>query len=256
MMPARPVRVGALLRTAGAASDPTLRQAVRDAEAMGADVIFGSDDLPPRYADCAGFDAGTTPAAWGELTTRAEIGLLISAMGYRSPDLLADRARTVDHTSGGRLILGFSAGGNGNDGYGNDGHASSGDGFRALVDGLASIEYSLARHSPPPQRDIPILITGPGDRKTLPLIAGFADIWHSAGPVDEFRRQNGLLHAYVEAAQRDNASIERAVWWRGPSEADRYRNEGATLFTAEVTPHENGYDSTNLGELIAWRDGL
>ncbi len=119
-------------------------------------------------------------AAWGSSTTRAEIGLLVTGMGYRNPDLLADMARTVDHISGGRLILGLGAGWYEKD-YAAYGYAypSAGDRFRGLVEGLARIEYRLARLVPPPLREIPILLDGSGDKKTLPLIAGFADIWHS-----------------------------------------------------------------------------
>jgi probable F420-dependent oxidoreductase len=223
---------------------------------MGADVIFGSDHFRPSHADgdTTSFEGWTTLAACGELTTRAEIGLLCSGMKYRSPDLLADMARTVDHISGGRLILGFSAGGSENGALA-DGYDASGGRFRALVEGLASIEYRLASLRPPPVRAIPFLIDGAGDNKTLPIIAGFADIWHTAAPIDEFRRQDDMLKSYAQAAQRDDSAIERAVWWRGPSEADLYRKEGATLFTAELKPNETGYDLSTLAELIAWRNG-
>lgn len=176
-------------------------------------------------------------------------------MGYRNPDLLADMARTVDHISGGRLILGLGARGHEKD-YTTYGYDSVRPQFRALVEGLARIEDRQACLVPPPLREIPILIDGSGDQKTLPLIAGFADIWHSVGPIDEFRRQDDMLRRYVEAARRDDSAIERAVLWRGPSEADLYRKEGATLFTAELKPGEKGYDLTSLAELIAWRDGM
>lgn len=266
MISPRRIRVGAQLSPGGTPSYAAWRQAVREAEAMGADVIFGSDhfhkppagvsELPPGQHDVTHFEGWTALAAWGELTTRAEIGLLVTGTGFRNPDLLADMARTVDHISGGRLILGLGAGWYEKD-YTTYGYAypSAGDRFRTLVDGLARIEYRLARLIPPPLREIPILIGGPGDDKMLPLIAGFADIWHSVEPIDEFRRRDEFLKTYIEAAQRDNSSIERAVRWRGPSEADLYHKEGATLFTAELMPTEQGYDLTTLAEMIAWRDG-
>jgi probable F420-dependent oxidoreductase len=266
----RPTRVGVQLWPGGAPDYRSWRESVLRAEDLGVDVIFGYDHfhapafegfvdakpvLSDTQPDIVNFEGWTALASWGEITSRAEIGLLVTGIGYRNADLLADMARTVDHISGGRLVLGLGAGWYEKDytTYGYD-FSTVKSRFDLFDEGLARIERRLALLNPAPLHDIPILIGGSGVTRTLPAVARYADIWHSFLPVGEFRRASDVVRELAEANGRNDAAIERSSVWENVADADAYRDAGVTLYTTEIHPDADGYDFTTVEQMIKWRD--
>ena len=126
--------------------------------------------------------------------------------------------------------------------------------MKLFADALQRIEHRLGQLKPKPMRQIPILIGGSGEKKTLPLVGKHANIWHSFLELDTFRRKNNLVKQHAADAGRDESQIERAVAWDSIEGASRYADEGVTLFTTEIRPTEAGYDLSPLEEMLSWRD--
>ena len=251
-----PIRIGVQLQPQHA-DYAQIREAVAVAEDAGVDVAFNWDHFFPLSGEADGkhFECWTMLGAWAEATSRVEIGALVTCNSYRNPELLADMARTVDHISDGRLILGIGAGWfeRDYDEYGYD-FGTKGSRLADLAQALPRIRSRLAKLNPPPLRDLPILVGGGGERKTLRYVAEHADIWHGFGDVETFRHKSAVLDRHCADVGRNPAHVERSVGVRQPPSeiGDALVAAGATLFTVGIGGPD--YDMRLLEEWIAWRD--
>lgn len=204
---------------------------VRLAEDWGFDGAWGFDHFQPMYGDGPGetFDGMTAIAALAGLTSRIRLGLLVAGVTYRHPSIFAAQAMTIDHASHGRLELSLGAAW-----YDKEHHElgvpfpAVGDRFDLLEDALEIVtrlftgdvvsydghHVSLrdARLLPVPvQRPHPpIWIGGSGPRRTLPLVARYADVWHTWGTPSSLVDANARVDELAAAAGRDPSQIARA----------------------------------------------
>ena len=191
-----------------------LREAWKSADALGVDSITTWDHFYPLTGDPSGthFECWSLLAAMAVDTGRAQIGAIVSAIGYRNPDLLADMARTVDHLSGGRLILGLGAGNAERDhqAYGYP-WGSPSERLKALRAGLKRIKERLGQLNPAPVGPLPILIGGGGEQVTLRLVAEYADMSNTPGAPDVLRHKNQVIDEWCAKVGRNPAQIERTT---------------------------------------------
>ena len=207
-----------------------LRAGWREADALGVDSIWTWDHFYPLYgeADGAHFEGWSMLAAMACDTERAEFGMLVTCNSYRNPELLADMARTIDHLSHGRLILGIGSGWfeRDYDEYGYEFGSAVGR-LQALEASLPRIEARLAKLDPPPVRSpMPFLIGGSGEKVTLRLVAEHASMWNSFGPPETYAKKSAILDEWCERIGRDPKEIERTVLVES---ADNVKNADAYL---------------------------
>lgn len=181
---------------------------------MGVDSLWLADHFFPVYGDPDGssFESFSLLAAIASCTGRATIGPLVAALPYRNPNLTADMARTIDHISDGRFVLGLGSGWFARDfeDYGYE-FGTGRDRLTTLEAGIGTIRTRLGMLNPPPVAPIPLLIGGSGPKVTLRIVAEHADVWNTFGPPDTFRELNGVLDDWCGRVGRDPGEIERTV---------------------------------------------
>jgi probable F420-dependent oxidoreductase len=261
----RPIRIAAQLHPQhGTYRD--IRDAAVRAEELGYDLLYTWDHFFPLYGERDGphFESWSLLAAWAEATEWIELGPLVACNSYRNPQLLADIARTVDHVSGGRVVLGLGAGWFRRD-YEEYGYefGTMGSRIAALGRAIPEMRRRLDALNPPPVRRMPILIAGTGERRTLRLVAEHADAWHASFPERpaELEPAVASLRRWCAEVSRDPADIE---WGLGvePDDLDRFLAEDARTYVAmgftQFTLGFNGPTwNVDMGRpWLAWRDGM
>jgi probable F420-dependent oxidoreductase len=229
------MRIGVVLPISqedGMAAPPTypeVRAVALAAEAAGFDSLWVYDHLLFRFdGETTGIhEAWTVLSAIAEATTRVELGTIVMCTSFRNPALLAKMAGTLDHVSGGRLILGVGCGWHDPEyeafGYPTDHKVGRFEEaltvIRELIrDGRSDMDgrWTQARDAvlvPPARADIPILIAAKRPRM-LELTARHADAWNLAWfgePNERLATVRADLLAACAAAGRDPASLDITV---------------------------------------------
>jgi probable F420-dependent oxidoreductase len=235
---------------------PALRRAWRDADASGVDTIWTWDHFLPITGDAAGpnFEGWTALAAMAVETARARIGVLVSCSAYRNPDLVADMARTVDHLSGGRALLGLGAGWYEREfrEYGYP-FGTPGGRLRDLERDLRRIRSRLGRLNPPPLGPLPILVGGAGERVTLRLVAEHAQMWSCGGVTPEvFAAKQAVLDGWCRRLGRRPETIERSASYSpGGQDPAAYRAAGVQHLVLEW---RHPFERRDLAQLVRLRE--
>jgi alkanesulfonate monooxygenase SsuD/methylene tetrahydromethanopterin reductase-like flavin-dependent oxidoreductase (luciferase family) len=208
---------------------PAIRAAAVAAEDAGLDSVWVFDHLLFRIdGETTGiYECWTILSAIAEATNRVELGTLVMCTGFRSAGLLAKMAATLDHVSGGRLILGIGAGWHEPEyeafGYPYDHRVGRfEEALTVITDlirhGRADLAgaYVTARDLvllPPARPDMPILVASKGSRM-LDLTARHADAWNAAWfglPDEPLAGRRADLAAACARAGRDPATLTITV---------------------------------------------
>ena len=188
---------------------------------------FMGDAGAPWPVEIPTLEATAALAALAVATERVRLAPLVLGITYRHPAVLAKWAATVDHVSGGRLLLGVGAGWQENE-HEQYGIALGSPGERIerfeealrILRGLLTEERTTVEgrfyevrdalaEPKPVQARLPILVGGKGDRM-LGVVARHADEWNMWSDPAQFAERSAVLDQRCERAGRDPATIRRS----------------------------------------------
>jgi alkanesulfonate monooxygenase SsuD/methylene tetrahydromethanopterin reductase-like flavin-dependent oxidoreductase (luciferase family) len=204
-----------------------MRDAALLAEQCGWDVLMTWDHFVPLMGDVTGpnLEGWQVLAAFGAITKKPRIGMLVSGNTYRHPAVLANMAATLDGITNGRAVLGIGAAWNEHE------HRMYGIDFDTpairlaklreatrIVRGLLDVGkvtftgkyYALENATlgtRPIQTRLPILVGGGGEQVTLKITARYADWWHGFGSPEVIKHKLAVLKKHCVDVGRDYSEI-------------------------------------------------
>ena len=211
----------------------TIAAQARDAEAAGFDTVLVMDhffQLPSLGPiDHEMIECYVLLAALARETSRVRLSALVTGNTYRNPAVLAKTVTALDIVSGGRAQLGIGSG------WFQQEHESFGIEFGTFTDRFEKLEEALqvigpmlrgeratvegkhyqvrdAHNVPAPLGKVPIMIGGGGEKKTLRLVAQYADESNLLASPQDVPRKLEALAAHCEAVGRDRSEI--TVSWQ------------------------------------------
>jgi len=206
-----------------------LRAIARRAESVGFESLWVMDHfrqipmMGPPWNDM--LESWTTLAHLAASTDTIRLGTLVTGVTYRNVAHLAKIVATLDVLSGGRVNCGIGLG------WFEDEHRAYGWPFPSRADRYALLEDALqllprmwgpggkpfdgvVLHVPdtscyprPLQAHVPIMVGGSGERRTLALVARYADACNLFGDPEVVQRKVRVLHEHCATVGRDPAEI-------------------------------------------------
>jgi F420-dependent oxidoreductase-like protein len=202
------------------------------AEAAGFDGVWCSDHFMPADAeqlDNPVLECWSILAAVAAAVPRVRLGAIVTGNTYRHPAVLAKMAATVDHISGGRLVLGLGAGWQENEHAAYGIHfGTTGERLRRLDEACQLItslftqsrttfdgEFYTLKDAPlepkPVQQHVPLLVGGGGEKVTMRIAAQYADEWNIWGLPPLLAQKGAVLDGHCERLGRDPSTIARSA---------------------------------------------
>jgi len=232
------------------------------AEAAGYDRVFVMD----HFYQLPGIGAHDEPmlecysmlSALAQHTKRVRLSALVTGNTYRNPTLLAKTVTTLDHVSAGRATLGIGCG------WFEREHLDLGFTFGTFGERFERLEEALkiivpmlrgerpslkgkyysateATNSPAPISRIPIMIGGQGEKKTLRMVAQYADESNLTGVVKDIPRKLEALAGHCERLGRDRSEIVVTK---------------LLMVVVAPTMEEAEADLTEIAKIKRWNDGI